>query len=54
MRFIAQFATIGHLTVGPAPDVQGRVGVCMERKPALQTDKLVLGLSVSLRYMTAG
>jgi hypothetical protein len=54
MRCSAQFATIGHLTVGPAPDVQGRVDFCVERESARQTDKLVLGLPVTLCRISAG
>ncbi len=53
MRYTAQFATIGHLTVGPTANVCGRVDVGVERETALQTDKLVLGLSVSLVGVSA-
>jgi hypothetical protein len=52
MRCSAQFATIGHLTVGPAPDVQSRVDVGVERESAVQTDKLTLGLPVALRRIS--
>lgn len=56
----AQFATIGHLTVGPTTNVCGRVDVGMECETALHADKLVLSLSVPLvdiptaRALTAG
>jgi hypothetical protein len=53
MRYIAQFGAIGHLTVGPTTNVCGRVAVGVKSKFALQTGKLVLGLSVPLRGMLA-
>jgi len=42
------------LTVGPALNVQSRVDVGVERNSALQTDKLFLGLPVSLCRIGAG
>src|SRR3984885_15210926 len=54
MLSTAQFATIGHLTVGPATNVDSRVEVCMEGESTPQANKLVLSLSVPLVDMSAG
>ena len=51
MRSTAQLATIGHLTAGPATNVDSRVDVRVECEAALQAGKLVLGLSVLLGGM---
>lgn len=53
MRYAAQFATIGHLTVGPTTNICGRVDVGVERESALQADKLVLAFSVPFGDMPA-
>jgi hypothetical protein len=51
MRSTAQLATIGHLTAGPATNVDSRVDFGVECEAALHAGKLVLGLSVLLPGM---
>src|SRR3984885_15237832 len=51
MPSTAQLATIGHLTAGPATNVDSRVDVRVECEAALQAGKRVLGLSVLLGGM---
>ena len=51
MLSTAHLATIGHLTAGPATNVDSRVDVRVECEAALQAGKLVLGLSVLLAGM---
>ncbi len=46
MRYLAQLATFGQLTIGPAPDVQSRVDVCRSGVSATSAEKFSLRLPI--------